>query len=159
MGKKNEEKTKKNRRYKYYSNVLKGNGYFSLNEMKERRPVLYHNMVGKYRKKMKEGKDVDNSETKQQAGEANEDDELFEEGCKLSERLLRNLAGDDTEHINYSQIDNDPSLDDLDIINRDAEENYFETPRSPSQSAPSSSIYTGPVLCVDTPYSCLLYTS
>jgi len=41
----------------------------------------------------------------------------------MQERFLR---GEDAEFFDYSAIDNDPDLDDLEMVSREAEEAYFD---------------------------------
>jgi len=145
--------------------------FFTEESIKMRDPVLYYLYVGKFKRHGEEaGKeialstmlldqlqnaewekalvhalktskyvlDMDASEKEEIAPEELEDneDELI---LLMHERFL---AGLETKHINYKDIDENSDLDDTKIINQDAEDGYFDEEEGTTNEKSSSS-FTG----------------
>jgi hypothetical protein len=54
---------------------------------------------------------------------------------------IRFLAGEDSDYFDYESVDNNELYDDLDIINKDLEDDYFDSEEA--NEVKESSQYTG----------------
>jgi hypothetical protein len=139
-------------------------GYFGLEAMKERKPALFHQMVGKHCKKEAGGdteepvdqtdcrlssiilNHIDLDRDRERKKECERDEEEFdeeeeeEESEKIEEtdskaqllseftRVMKEsfLDGGDATFFDYAKVDEDSDLDDLEAMDRDEEERYFD---------------------------------
>ncbi|UJR13773.1 hypothetical protein I4U23_000783 [Adineta vaga] len=164
----NRHKIRSNRRYTYMQQLIENGTYFSDEAMKERSPLLYEQMIGKYEtddtnkqlvKRTADGplsdfymehlesmnhherveqefEKEEQSRCQDKEDSESEDDNDDDVKYPSAERDLYRqeflaiqkeqfLNGEDS-NIDYASIDNNESLDDVKIRERDEEEKYFD---------------------------------
>lgn len=143
----------RNRRYQAIKVLTGTTDYFDEHSMKERYPDLYEHFIGQYlteaqRKMIAENEQdkitllsqiFEKSHTKKlMSGKAVESMSLSEDPLKAEEEkeMLRKeflkavhvmfINGEDKD-FDYNEVDNNPEYDDMDMINNDCEESYFDS--------------------------------
>jgi hypothetical protein len=144
----------RNRRYRAIKVLSNTTDYFDIGPMKERYPELFEYYIGQYlteeERKLMEQDEMDKitslTHLLQRASNSNDDLKIKgDRGMKLSDNpleaeedkeMLRKefiqavhvsfINGEDGE-FDYTTVDGNPEYDDMDIINIDHEDNYFDS--------------------------------
>ncbi|XP_065511308.1 coiled-coil domain-containing protein 97 [Caloenas nicobarica] len=134
----------RNRRFAALRRLVREGRYFSEREMRARAPRLYQRYIGRFRRGGDPPEPPPDPPSLAQLllrsldrEPPQEDDSSDEDGDPpAGERLMlrqefitrmyqRFLDGEDSD-FDYSQVDENPDMDNLDIVSRDAEERYFD---------------------------------